>query len=226
MSADPAVMEFLMPLAGPGACEAWAARLRAHWRDHGFGRWVVELPGTASFVGVVGLAWIPYQAHFTPAVEVAWRLARAYLGPRLCRRGGAGGARLRFRQAWSCRDCRGHGAGQSAFAAGDGTARHEPRPGGRLRPPERPRGPAQAARALPAAQSRGRGVTILLVRHGETEWNRERRHQGRFDSPLTRARHRTGPRDRPAAGDIAGGCCSADRRQPARSRPSHRRDHS
>jgi probable phosphoglycerate mutase len=28
-------------------------------------------------------------------------------------------------------------------------------------------------------------VTILLVRHGETLWNRERRNQGRFDSPLT-----------------------------------------
>jgi broad specificity phosphatase PhoE len=28
-------------------------------------------------------------------------------------------------------------------------------------------------------------VTIFLVRHGETEWNRQRRHQGRFDSPLT-----------------------------------------
>jgi broad specificity phosphatase PhoE len=26
---------------------------------------------------------------------------------------------------------------------------------------------------------------ILLVRHGETEWNRERRIQGRYDSPLT-----------------------------------------
>jgi broad specificity phosphatase PhoE len=26
---------------------------------------------------------------------------------------------------------------------------------------------------------------IVLVRHGETEWNRERRNQGRFDSPLT-----------------------------------------
>jgi broad specificity phosphatase PhoE len=26
---------------------------------------------------------------------------------------------------------------------------------------------------------------ILLVRHGETEWNRDRRIQGRFDSPLT-----------------------------------------
>ena len=27
--------------------------------------------------------------------------------------------------------------------------------------------------------------SILLVRHGETEWNRERRNQGHFDSPLT-----------------------------------------
>ena len=28
-------------------------------------------------------------------------------------------------------------------------------------------------------------MTILLIRHGETRWNRERRHQGRLDSPLT-----------------------------------------
>jgi RimJ/RimL family protein N-acetyltransferase len=80
MSADPAVMEFLVPLNGAGACEAWAARLRAHWRDHDFGRWVVEIFGEASFIGVVGLAWIPYDAHFTPAVEIAWRLVRAYWG--------------------------------------------------------------------------------------------------------------------------------------------------
>ena len=29
------------------------------------------------------------------------------------------------------------------------------------------------------------GGSILLVRHGETEWNRERRYQGWSDSPLT-----------------------------------------
>lgn len=34
--------------------------------------------------------------------------------------------------------------------------------------------------------SAGGEVTIFLLRHGETRWNRERRHQGRLDSPLTR----------------------------------------
>ncbi len=80
MSADPAVMEFLRPFPDPAACEAWVARARQHWRQHGFGQWVVELPGEASFIGVVGFAAVPYEAHFTPAVEIAWRLAPAYWG--------------------------------------------------------------------------------------------------------------------------------------------------
>jgi len=50
MSADSGVMEYLPP-----ADEAWAARARAHWDEHGFGQWVAEVPGEASFIGVVGL---------------------------------------------------------------------------------------------------------------------------------------------------------------------------
>jgi RimJ/RimL family protein N-acetyltransferase len=80
LSTDPAVMEFLRPLTEPGAAEAWAARVRDHWRRHAFGQWVVEIPGEASFIGVVGLSTVSYEAHFTPAVEVAWRLAPAYWG--------------------------------------------------------------------------------------------------------------------------------------------------
>jgi RimJ/RimL family protein N-acetyltransferase len=72
LSADPAVMEYLLPLSG------WVNRKRAHWLEHGFGQWVVELPGEASFIGVIGLETVSYEAHFTPAVEVAWRLARPY----------------------------------------------------------------------------------------------------------------------------------------------------
>jgi RimJ/RimL family protein N-acetyltransferase len=80
LSADLAVMEFLRPVAEPGAAEAWAARVRSHWRQHGFGQWVVEIPGEASLIGVIGLSTVTYKAHFTPAVEVAWRLARTQWG--------------------------------------------------------------------------------------------------------------------------------------------------
>lgn len=74
LSADPEVMEYLLPRAD------WVDRARAHWREHGFGRWVVELPAEAGFIGTVGLSWVGFEAHFTPAVEIAWRLARAYWG--------------------------------------------------------------------------------------------------------------------------------------------------
>jgi RimJ/RimL family protein N-acetyltransferase len=75
MSSDPAVVEFLLPPRPD-----WVDRQRAHWREHGFGQWVVELPDEASFIGVVGLTTISYEAHFTPVVEFAWRLLRAYRG--------------------------------------------------------------------------------------------------------------------------------------------------
>jgi RimJ/RimL family protein N-acetyltransferase len=81
MSADPAVMQYLLPLSDRGlSVETWVARTRAHWDEHGFGQWVLELPGEASFIGVVGLDTVAYEARFTPAVEVAWRLARSYWG--------------------------------------------------------------------------------------------------------------------------------------------------
>jgi RimJ/RimL family protein N-acetyltransferase len=80
LSTDSAVMEFLRPVAEPGAAEAWAARVRAHWQQHGFGQWVVEISGQVSLIGVVGLSSVSYEAHFTPAVEVAWRLGRAQWG--------------------------------------------------------------------------------------------------------------------------------------------------
>lgn len=80
LNADPEVMRFLL---GPQAREQSDAQIksfREHVEREGFGRWAVEVPGVAPFVGMVGLAVVPYSAHFTPAVEVAWRLARAHWG--------------------------------------------------------------------------------------------------------------------------------------------------
>jgi ribosomal-protein-alanine N-acetyltransferase len=79
MSADPAVMEFLMPLDRQ-ASDAVAKRLRAHIETHGFGFWAVEVPGVAPFIGFTGLIHVGFEAHFAPAVEIGWRLARAHWG--------------------------------------------------------------------------------------------------------------------------------------------------
>ena len=56
------------------------ARIRAHFARHGFGFWAVEVPGVAEFIGLVGLAVPRFEAHFTPCVEIGWRLARAHWG--------------------------------------------------------------------------------------------------------------------------------------------------
>jgi ribosomal-protein-alanine N-acetyltransferase len=44
LTADPFVMEYLVPLP------VWIARKRTHWEERGFGQWVVEVPGDASFI--------------------------------------------------------------------------------------------------------------------------------------------------------------------------------
>jgi RimJ/RimL family protein N-acetyltransferase len=80
MSADAEVMRYLMPHATRADSDAWIDRQRQHQAARGFCFWAVELAASAEFVGSVGLYRVPYQAHFTPAVEVGWRLARRYWG--------------------------------------------------------------------------------------------------------------------------------------------------
>jgi RimJ/RimL family protein N-acetyltransferase len=39
-----------------------------------------QVPGVAPFVGFAGLTWAQFSAHFTPCVEVGWRLAFEHWG--------------------------------------------------------------------------------------------------------------------------------------------------
>src|SRR5699024_12028264 len=41
-----------------------------------FCMWATELSSSGVFVGAVGLLVVNFRAHFTPAVEIGWRLAR------------------------------------------------------------------------------------------------------------------------------------------------------
>ncbi len=70
---------FIKPL-DRSESDAMVARILAHFERHGFGFWAVEAPNVAALVGMVGLAIPPFETHFTPCVEIGWRLAREHWG--------------------------------------------------------------------------------------------------------------------------------------------------
>jgi ribosomal-protein-alanine N-acetyltransferase len=80
MCADPEVMRhFVAPLTTEQT-EGMIGRLEAHFEQHGFGVWALERGDDGAFLGFTGLPTIAYEAHFTPAVEIGWRLAREAWG--------------------------------------------------------------------------------------------------------------------------------------------------
>jgi RimJ/RimL family protein N-acetyltransferase len=80
LNADPRVMEFFPKLLTPEESDAAVDRIEAHFQQHGFAQWAVEVPAVASFVGFVGLSIPRFEAAFTPCVEIGWRLAAEHWG--------------------------------------------------------------------------------------------------------------------------------------------------
>ena len=80
LNADPEVMRHFPETLDRAESEASVRRIRSHFDEHGFGPWAVEIPGVTGFAGFVGLMTPGFEAHFTPCVEVGWRLARPYWG--------------------------------------------------------------------------------------------------------------------------------------------------
>jgi ribosomal-protein-alanine N-acetyltransferase len=78
LNADPEVMRhFVRPLSRAES-DAAVDQIEAGFARHGYGWWAVEVPEVAPFIGFVGLSPVPFDAPFTPAVEIGWRLARAH----------------------------------------------------------------------------------------------------------------------------------------------------
>ncbi len=75
LNADPRVMEFLPAALSAEESDALAARIEASFDERGFGLWALEIPGVAPFAGFLGLSVPRFDAAFTPAVEIGWRLA-------------------------------------------------------------------------------------------------------------------------------------------------------
>jgi RimJ/RimL family protein N-acetyltransferase len=76
MNADAEVVRYLRGKLDRAASDAFIDRMEAGFERYGFGLWAVEVKQTGLFLGFTGLAMQTFPAHFTPAVEVGWRMAR------------------------------------------------------------------------------------------------------------------------------------------------------
>src|SRR3984893_2227713 len=80
MNSDQRVMEFFRSSLGRVESDAMVDGIQKHFSEHDFGLWAIEVPGVAPFIGFAGLAVPRFIAHFTPCVEIGWRLAFEHWG--------------------------------------------------------------------------------------------------------------------------------------------------
>jgi len=75
MNGDPRVMEHFPGLLTREESDELVDRFAQRWTEDGLGLWALERRDDGSFIGFAGLAPPRFEAVFTPAVEVGWRLA-------------------------------------------------------------------------------------------------------------------------------------------------------
>ncbi|MFC4224854.1 GNAT family N-acetyltransferase [Lysinibacter cavernae] len=72
MGQDSQVMQFFPSVLSQAESQAFIDRQQSHITERGWGFWAIEHDG--AFIGFTGLATVGFAAHFTPAVEIGWRL--------------------------------------------------------------------------------------------------------------------------------------------------------
>jgi RimJ/RimL family protein N-acetyltransferase len=80
LNADAEVMRYFPAPLSREESDAMVTRVRTRIVQRGWGLWAVEIVGEAAFIGFVGLTDVRFEAHFTPAIEIGWRLAPEFWG--------------------------------------------------------------------------------------------------------------------------------------------------
>jgi ribosomal-protein-alanine N-acetyltransferase len=80
LNSDARVTEFFPKAYTRELSEASATAIRAQLKRDGFGWWALEIRGGPPFIGSIALQSVPFQAPFTPANEIGWRLAAGHWG--------------------------------------------------------------------------------------------------------------------------------------------------
>ena len=87
LNADPRVMQYMPGALSREESDALVDRIKEHFSKYDFGLWAAELRTTGVFIGFIGLSVPSFHAHFTPCVEIGWRLAAEHWGKGLATEG-------------------------------------------------------------------------------------------------------------------------------------------
>lgn len=80
INADPEVMRYFPSLQDREQTKAFIKRMQELYADKGFCYFAVELLNSGEFIGFTGFAIPQFEAHFTPCIDMGWRLATAHHG--------------------------------------------------------------------------------------------------------------------------------------------------
>jgi len=99
INADEQVMELLPGTLTRAESDGYIESIEAHFDEHGYGLWALELRDGGELIGLTGLNTVAFAAHFTPAVEIGWRLARSAWGNGYASEAARAALRFGFEQA-------------------------------------------------------------------------------------------------------------------------------
>ncbi len=77
---DEKVIEFLRSAMSLKDCHDFIAETNCHIEKFGFSLWAAEFKEAKELIGFVGLRIPDFESHFTPCVEIGWRLAFKHWG--------------------------------------------------------------------------------------------------------------------------------------------------
>jgi RimJ/RimL family protein N-acetyltransferase len=99
INADPRVMELLPDTLSRAESDDYIEAIEESFERRGYGLWALELRASGELIGLTGLNRVAFNASFTPAVEVGWRLAHSAWGHGYASEAGRAALRFGFERA-------------------------------------------------------------------------------------------------------------------------------
>ena len=80
LNQDPDVMEYFPNIFSYQETIELITKIKNKFKSNGFGFYTCELKENQQFVGSIGLNIPDFNAHFTPCVEIGWRIHKKFWG--------------------------------------------------------------------------------------------------------------------------------------------------